>query len=55
MKCNLLAVLIRMREALPPSVSVAEVVRKMNLLVLLLPCCGVSVVFLLSYFYWVRN
>jgi len=32
MKSSLLAVLIRMREALPPSVSVAEVVRKMNVL-----------------------
>lgn len=32
MKSNILAVLIRMREALPPSASVAEVVRKMKTL-----------------------
>ncbi len=32
MKSNMLAVLIRMREALPPSVSFGEVVRKLNAL-----------------------
>jgi len=32
MKSKMLAVLIRMREALPPSVSFGEVVRKLNAL-----------------------